>query len=122
MIGNKYWSPGITVEWHGDGNVSARLQFFDDGFGNHHSTEGGMRTRYQCAMPLSDVIDLLKGDADRLGIKFRHAGQVPPALYAEQDGEGDPAEHYCPPNWRELLAAEAERIGWAGPRTEGIES
>jgi hypothetical protein len=55
---------------------------------------------------------VLRADAERLGIQWRD-----PTVYYKGDGE-DP-EYPPPDGWRELLAAQAARLGWysiyAGP-------
>ena len=60
---------------------------------------------------LSIAIDTLLADAARLDIDFPTAPS--PRLYYWGDGE-DP-NHPAPEGWRDLLAAEADRIGWTHP-------
>lgn len=115
MIGASYWATGITVTHHPEnwgGSSSAReprewaayVDYLDDGFCDWHSTEGRLRTRYGTPS-LTEAIDLVKTDADRLGIVWKE-----PTLYVEGDGE-DP-EVSLPEGWRDLLAAECDRLGW----------
>jgi hypothetical protein len=127
MISNtgRYWSTGITVCWRDTFDRStatpadtwaASLDFLDSGFADDDpdagkvSTEGTLRTRYfvhdgNTVSGLSVAVDTLIADAKRLGIGFND-----PCLYYQGDGEGG---DYPPPNgWREILAAESERIGW----------
>lgn len=115
MIGTGYWATGIHVRYH-PGNTggpvgaeeprewSALVEYCDDGFVNWRATEGVLRTRYACPT-LSDAIDLIRADAERLGIEWRPA----PTIYVPQDGEGDDP---MPDNWGALIAAECERLGW----------
>ncbi len=116
MIGRRYWSTGITVHYLPD-NTSrsgneitavpwwAKLQFLDSGFCDNSSTEGTLYTRY--GLPtIGDAIDLLKGDAERFGIEWR----AQPSLYV--DGDGELPNVPLPADWRELLSAEAKRLGW----------
>lgn len=115
-----FWSTGITIAWHRSGRVSASAVF-------QLTDPGGTEARGEIyspevALSLEDLIVKFRADVAARGIEFRVAPGLPPRLYAECDGEGDPAEHYYPPDWREQLAAEANRIGWTGPRIGGIES
>lgn len=128
--GGRYWSIGITVTyapfaeringepysgWH------ASLDYCDDGFANNDpekgqvSTEGKLHTRYpvrnsKVRSGLSIAIDTLLADAERLGIKFTNWGDEPPRLYYKGDGED--SDHPAPEDWRDMLKAEAGRIGW----------
>lgn len=123
-----YWSTGIVVRWNGPDRPGwgGHVDFLDDGFvgvaaddadAGRVSTEGRLRTRYfvrdgDTVTGLRVVIDTLLADAARLGITFGGtAGQ--PCLYYDGDSEN---EQFPPPDgWRELLTAEAERIGWGCP-------
>lgn len=132
----RYWSPGITVTyaplaerindepysgWH------ARLDYCDDGFADNDpevgriSTEGSLYTRYpvrnsKIRSGLSIALDTLIADAERLGIQFTtlpgHRG--PQVLY---DGDGESPAHPAPDGWRDMLAAEADRLGWSSYAT-----
>ena len=106
MIGPRYWSTGIVV-WRVDENRwGARVDFYDDGFCQSGSTEGSLRTRERS--PLSQVVDLAKADAERLGIHWATAlGAIPTVFYDGNVGLPPP-----PPNWRALVNSEAERLGW----------
>lgn len=111
MVGERYWSTGITLVCNG-GKWSASADFQDDGFCQERSTEGKIWTRYQCeSLTLAEVLDLLREDAERLGIAFRTLpGNVGPSLYYQGDGED---QDFPPPEgWERLLADQAERIGW----------
>jgi hypothetical protein len=125
VIGTGWWSTGITVAWQYSGmgrqGWAATLDYYDDGFCNDNpdkgevSTEGTLRTRYavrpgDTSDALTVVIDVLKADAERLGIRWTAGGDGVPSLYYKTDGE-DPE---CPPplGWRELLRAHAIRLGW----------
>jgi len=120
MIGSSYGSTGITVvhtyAGGGEDGWAATLDYLDGGFCNDEpgkgivSTEGTLRTRYcvrdgSCADPLGTAIDVLRADAERMGILWRE-----PCLYYRGDGE---SPDWPPPDgWRDMLAAQAERIGW----------
>lgn len=126
-----YWAVGITLTWHPasvrdhDGNRvdgwSGEVDYYDDGFADDDpdttklSTQGTLRTRYIVAdgkqqSAITAIVDTLITDAGRLGIKFRADGGLP-WLYVPGDGEWE--DKPVPDGWREMLAAEAERIGWA---------
>jgi hypothetical protein len=134
MIGGGWWSTGITVTWQysgmGQHGWAASLDYYDDGFCNDDaaegrvSTEGTLRTRYavregRSADRLAVVIDVLKADAERLGITWRDplAGKDGTAsLYYEGDGED--ADNPPPAGWEHLLQAQAARLGWRTYETE----
>lgn len=105
MIGDGYWSTGIMVRWYPDNerdrNWSVKLEFLDDGFCEMGSTEGELRCRY-VEPSLSTAIDTLKADAERLGIIFKS-----PTVYMYQDSDAE-----YPEDWRAIVDAEAERLGW----------
>lgn len=129
MIGSGYWATGITVRYGYSGmnlyGWAARVEFYDDGFCSDDtdsgtiSTEGTLRTRYYVregagpdADGLAAAIDAVRADADRLGVAFRDDGVLAPCVYYEGDGEN---ENYPPPEgWRELVDAQAARLGWRG--------
>lgn len=119
MIGNKYWSNGITVRYS-DGRWSASVDYYDNGFANDSaddarvSTEGRVHTRYylrdgKTADALTVAVDAVKADAERLGITWNTPG-VGPFVYMLGDGENDGRE--VPENWRELVDRQARRLGW----------
>ena len=107
MVGTEYWTTGIKVHYV-RGGWSAECSFFDGGFCQDDSTEGVLRTRYYVPT-LAAAIDLLKRDAERLGIVFRSSIPGCPTLYVEGDGES--ADVSLPADWRPLLHAEALRLG-----------
>ncbi|MBU2249781.1 MAG: hypothetical protein KKD77_23745 [Gammaproteobacteria bacterium] len=109
MIGNTYWSTGISVRSDGHGKWAAFLRFQDDGFAEDGATEGWLTTRY--FEPLAQAIDTIKADAEKLGIQFRGTIGEIPFLWGEQDGESK--EWPMPVNWRELLQEQARRLGWS---------
>lgn len=126
-----YWSVGIVLTWHSDGARDAKgnkipgwsgaVEYYDDGWlGDDNAdaglvaTQGELTTRYPVAdgdsrTALSAIVDALLADAGRLGIQFG-TDHTPPRLYVPGDGEWK--EPPLPGNWRELLATEAQRIGW----------
>ncbi|HEY9412389.1 MAG TPA: hypothetical protein VIP77_22615 [Jiangellaceae bacterium] len=119
MIGNGYWSNGITVRYS-DGRWSASVAYYDDGFVNDTaddgtvSTEGTLHTRYflrdgKTADALTVAIDTVKADAERLGISWNTPG-IGPFVY--MDGDGENGGRDVPDNWRELVDEQARRLGW----------
>lgn len=119
MIGNKYWSNGITVRYS-DGRWSASVAYYDNGFADDRaddarvSTEGTLHTRYflrdgKTTDALTVAVDVVKADAERLGITWNTPG-VGPFVY--MDGDGENGGRPLPSNWRELVDAQARRLGW----------
>lgn len=116
MIGERYWSIGIVLTYDRK-NWGGEVEFYDNGFvdddadAGRISTEGILRSRYYIAdgdhaSALTVVIDVLKADAERLGIQWRDS----PHLHVKGDGEW---EDFPPPeDWRLLLLQQSERIGW----------
>lgn len=122
MIGNSYWSTGITLTYH-DGEWGASLTFLDAGFldddadAGQVSTEGTLRTRYAVhdgdeVDGLTAAIDALMADAARLGIEWRRMPGVAPSLFTD---EAEAPGWEWPAGWRELVGAQAERLGWESP-------
>lgn len=127
MIGNGYWATGITVRYGYSGmdryGWGAEVAFYDNGFCNDDtdakviSTQGKLGTRYFVregntpdADALGAAVDAVKADAERTGIRFKVDGISGPTVYYEGDGE-DP--EWPPPfGWRELVNAQAARLGW----------
>jgi hypothetical protein len=103
MIGEGYWSTGIVIGLM-DEQWNLRLEFFDDGWCDQKATEGTLKCRYLCD-DLEASIDLLKADAERLGIGWRD-----PTIYYRGDGESP--DWPAPPDWREILAKQCARLGW----------
>ena len=127
MIGNGYWATGITVK-HGYSGMNlhgwaANVDFYDSGFCDDNpdaaaiSTQGILSTRYfvrEGDSPDTDglaaAVDAVKRDAERLGITWGADAAVPPTVYYIGDGED---EDFPPPDgWRELVNAQARRLGW----------
>ncbi|RJL21100.1 hypothetical protein [Bailinhaonella thermotolerans] len=112
VIGH-WWASGISV-WHDGAGWRGRVQFNDEGWFVSPqpdlaagSTEGTLRTRDAVGdgrdrSGLSAVLDLLRSDAERLGITWRNpAGQARPA------------------GWRYLLNAQSVRLGWNAVYDDG---
>jgi len=108
MIGQSYGATGITVWEIGRDKWHAEARFFDDGFAELGSSEGVIRTRY--VGPLARVVDIVKADAERMGIRWSNPAHHAPCIYYEGDGE-NPA-HPAPQGWRTRISAECERLGW----------
>jgi hypothetical protein len=119
MIGPAYWSSGITVAYQPPDRWHASLSFYDDGFATcdadsaQIATAGTLANRYvvpdgTCRSGLDAAIDTLKADAEHLGIGWRD-----PSLFVAGDGD-DPTKP-LPADWPDLLAEQAERLGWDCP-------
>lgn len=121
MIGNGYWAVGITVvhayAGGGDSGWGATVEYLDDGFCDDDadmgrvSTQGVLSTRYRLregreADALTTVIDVIKADAERLGIAWRENSCV---FYR---GDGEDSEYPPPEGWREAIDAQSARLGW----------
>lgn len=127
VIGNGYWSTGIVVRYGYSGQDlygwGAEVKFYDNGFCDDDtdaglvSTEGTLHTRYLVregngpdADALAAAVDAVKQDAERLGIRFRTDGASPATVYYQGDGEHK--DYPPPPGWREMVNAQARRLGW----------
>jgi hypothetical protein len=104
VIGDRYWSTGITILDVGQGFCRAHLDFYDHGFGQSEASQGTLSTRY-ASRHLAARLDLLIEDAARLGIEFRH-----PSIFWPGDGEDrlNPLPEY----WRNEIRKQCERLGW----------
>jgi hypothetical protein len=119
MIGDSYWSSGITLTYHPSSQGwHASAKFYDGGFGysdadtGQISTIGLLESRYHIPDGderdgLTAVLDTVKADAEQLGIHWRD-----PALFVGGDAE-DPQS--LPADWRTLLDEHASRLGWDNP-------
>lgn len=112
MIGPNYWTTGVKITFvNATGQHKAELDFLDDGWADQTSTEGTLRARYYRDSSIADSVRLLLVDATKLGITYRnHLTKSPLCLYVPGDGEGD-ISHW-PANWRELIQAAADELGW----------
>lgn len=106
MIGDGYWSVGITFQEHAPGEWSVSLQFVDNGFCQGDSSEGELRIRY-IVSDLGHALATLKKDAERLGITW-----IRPTVYTEQDGEFPESDPPDRPDLRRLANLHAELLGW----------
>lgn len=128
MIGEGYWSTGITVAYYESGNGksgwTADVDFLDE---SHRadfpgttiiSTRGSLRTSNMVmnipGIPssLASVIDVIKADAERLGITWKS-----PAIYYKGDGVVEDINDLdAPEGWLQMLPEQAQRLGWASGR------
>lgn len=111
MIGNAYWTTGITLRYDGR-NWSLLMDFMDGGWCDAGSTEGQLRLRYMVKTDdLSEGLDTLIADAVRLGIEFKATpDSAGPTLYVPGDGEHDCEVYHR--DWRKILSKQAKRLGW----------
>jgi hypothetical protein len=124
VIGNGYWSTGITVRYGYSGmnlyGWGAEVKFYDDGWAGDDNadtgavtTQGILSTRYCItegtrpdADGLSAAVDAVKRDAERLGITWKPDATI----FYERDGQG--ADYPPPDGWRGMVSAQAQRLGW----------
>ena len=122
MIGKDYWSTGITVNYGYSGSGAygwgAEVKYYfdaglssDDTDAGRVSTEGELRTRYYVrqgseADALTVAIDVIKADAERLGITWQDNASV------YYKGDGEDVEYPAPEGWRDLVDAHTRRLGW----------
>jgi hypothetical protein len=117
-----YWTTGITLRYRDfQGNHpecwGGSLDFYDDGSKDDAatgqvSTEGVLHTRNfveheNGETVLTAVIDTLIADATSFGIQFKNP-HGKPTLSVEVEDEG----MELPDGWRQMLRAQANRIGW----------
>ena len=122
MIRKRYWSTGIRIEYteHRAPAWGGEVDFFDGLLADQEpsqgllSTYGHLQTRQFVPAAGSDrdalilVTDTLIRGAEQLGVEFRE-----PTIYAT--GEGVDPDYPFPDNWIDLLAEQADRLGWARP-------
>ena len=109
MIGEGYWSTGITVEYHdtddGMPGWTAWVDFLDTGYAT-----GVLRT-YQFTA-LAVVIDMIKVRAEQIGVTWKS-----PAIYYKGDGVVEDINDLdAPEGWLQMLREQAQRLGWASGR------
>jgi hypothetical protein len=112
MSMKRYWSSGIHITYLPEPGArwSGKLPFRDEGAledgedAFHFFTEGELQTRYfprgRRANGSALVTDTLIEKAERLDVEFRY-----PYLQATYEGKELP-------DWDEILADEADRLGW----------
>ena len=117
MIGERYWSCGITLDYEGGDMWSASLDFYDDGWAEDSATQGVLKVRYFFTLQkMSQELDALIADAKKLGIDFKVMKPMSPSLYVTGDGEH--TERIYHPDWQRILAEQSARIGWVSAYAE----
>lgn len=71
--------------------------------------EGSIGVRY-FSRDLTKTVDLAMEAAKTIGVVFRDETGIEPCIYVEGDGE-DPTV-LLPPNWRQLVREQCDRLGW----------
>lgn len=107
MIGNGYYSTGISAchVYAGDWQVS--LEFFDLGHAQAGATSGVLKYTYLVnSGELRLAIETLLRDAKQLGIQFNAAPALRPRLYVGS------MDRQKPDNWREIFQPLAEAINF----------
>jgi hypothetical protein len=114
VIGNGYWSNGITIRYRSGGSWGGQLEYTDAGnyapidrVTRKVSTEGKLHTRYVLRDgahldALTVVVDTLLADAARLGIAMRE-----PHIHLDEEEHSDEPE-----GWEALAVAQCQRLGW----------
>lgn len=121
MIGTKHWATGIIVDYQ-EGKWSSHVEYLDDGFADYDlhsgriSTEGRIGTRYGVRDSdhhdaLTVVIDVMKADAERLGIEWRKTIGGPYIFAAFETAAENYPDRY-PDGWQRLLNEQSRRIGF----------
>lgn len=131
MNGPSYFSTGIALRYHDEGDVllrttgvidrvgpggagwTATVAFSDDRHPLDRSrVVGALSTHHP--MPAGEAIDLVKADAESLGITWDNPPEL--SVYGLDYISWPPP---LPEGWRELVKAQCHRLGWqAGPRLE----
>ena len=101
MSKNHYFTGGISLKWHGGNQWSAEVEFSDIGF-HARSIAGHFST---CITDLDTAVDAAIDGLKELGIRLLDSGSP---LSAYQDGESETWP--MPENWRQIIAAQSERI------------
>lgn len=126
----RWWSTGIVLKWipdalPGQPGWHGTVHFYDDGcVPGDDADNGAVSTKGELATArfvidgrhvpaLQVIVDALLADAARMGILFKDDVRDYRDLYYEGDGE-DP-DWPPPAGWRDVLLAEATRIGWRSP-------
>lgn len=112
MYGNELYATGIILEYGPSAGDKygwwATVEFQDFGHCDDRSIKGVISTQY--GVEISLAIDTILTDVEKLGIKFIKSESITPALLYKDDSEN---KDYPPPEgWRQLLKAEAARIGF----------
>jgi len=109
MNQNELWATGITVRCDYDDSGWWAWVDFEDSTPHAHvgAMAGRIGTKY--ALPtLAAAIDRVLEYARQIGVVFPRLTEFLPTVYYAGDGESD----YAPHNWRQLVNAEARRLGW----------
>lgn len=97
-------STGIRLRHQQNALWSATVEFSNLLHANPKCISGSIGPEY--ILPLSVAIDRAICAAESIGITFKS-----PILYVEDDGESPAVANY-PHNWRDLIHAESDRLGW----------
>ena len=99
------WSTGILLKPIGDGRWAAHADLHDDRFADPLTIQGRIGPRY--AGDLDHVIDRTIYAVEALAEWVFKDGA---SLYMIGDGEHE--DQFYPPNWRQTIREQSERIGW----------
>lgn len=114
----KFLSTGVNLTFSRAHGWSAAIDYWSDHFAMPECLEGNIRTRY-FDKDLSTVIDRAINTAKAVGVTFIDQDGLRPSIYVPGDGEDPSIE--LPEEWREIVAAECERLGWENIYKDTIE-
>ncbi len=109
MSKNHYFTAGVSLKWHGNDQWSAEVEFSDTGF--HAMSIAGHFSTY--ITDLETAIDAAIDGLKTLGIRLLDSESP---LFPYQDGESEACP--LPENWRQIIAAQSERIARLNILTE----
>ncbi len=104
------FSTGIKLAFNPHAGWCATVEFTSMLFAAPDCIDGTIGTRYH-DQDLSKVIDRVHSAALKIGVLFMRNAAIQPHLYVDGDGE-DPAVE-LPADWREIVRAQCDRLGWA---------
>lgn len=110
MIGDTYYSTGISACHVYAGDWRFSLEFFDLGHAESRSTSGRLQYTYQVRIgEMRLAVETLLMDAKKLGIKFEVAPGLKPRLYI---GSASASDCPKPDDWREIFQPLANAINF----------
>jgi len=107
------WSVGITLKFgYAGGGLYGWWAWVDFENSAEPVTDGCMsgRVSTKYGIDICKAIDQVLELCSQIGVEFIEHADCLPAVYYLQDGD---SKDYPPPEgWREILKAQADRIGW----------
>lgn len=107
MVGNTYYSTGISINHVYGGGWVVSLEFFDLGHAEPRSTSGRLQYAYQVKIgEIRLAIKTLLADARKLGIEFEIAPGLKPKFYIGF------LDYPKPEDWQEIFQPLADAEGF----------